>query len=218
MADGMEWFKDRQNAGQQLLPRLRAYRDQRPVVLALPRGGVVVAAEVARALQAPLDLVMTRKVGHPKQPEYAIAAVEEGGRVLMGEGAAYRALDAGWLRQAIARAQQEAVRRRQVYGGGRPMIPIEGRTAILVDDGVATGLTLRLALQRLKVLKPKSLVIAVPVLPRSVAQWLQAEADELVALAIPEDRSYRGALGAYYEDFSEVSDSAVIGLMRGSGA
>jgi adenine/guanine phosphoribosyltransferase-like PRPP-binding protein len=139
-------FEDRTHAGRLLADALRDHAAQDVVVLALPRGGVVVGVEVARALSAPLDLVIPRKVGHPDFPEYAIAAVAEAGDVVANEQETAR-VDRGWFERAVAAEQAEAARRRASYLGGRPAVELTGKTAIIVDDGIATGLTMQAAVR-----------------------------------------------------------------------
>ncbi len=206
-------FADRAEAGRLLGKALsRHYQDKEVVVYALPRGGVVTAMEIGRRLNAPVDLVIVRKIGHPSQPEYAIAAIAEDGHML-GSERELAAVDPAWLEREKERQRAEAKRRRETYLGGRAAIPIEGKVAILVDDGVATGLTMRVGILELRHRRPKKLVVAVPVLPKSTADRIRSEVDELVALDLPEDSEYLGAVGAYYVDFSPVEDKEVIALM-----
>lgn len=203
-------FEDRTDAGRRLADALRDYADKSPVVFALPRGGVTVAAEVARALGAPLDLVIARKVGHPSNPEYAIGAVTDDGESLLNEGEVAHVEDR-WLQRAIERETNEARRRRERYlGPGEPR-DVAGKTAILIDDGIATGFTLRTALKSLRKRAPSRIVVAAPVAPDRTVELLQKEADDVVVLHRPE---LLYAIGAYYEDFSPVSDRAVEAALR----
>lgn len=203
-------FKDRTEAGRKLAEALKKYKGQDLVIYALPRGGVVLGYEIAKALGAPLDLVIPRKIGHPTNPEYAVCAVAEDGHMICNE--AERAmLDPKWLEQAVERERQEAKRRRETYLEGRPPLSAEGKIAIIVDDGIATGLTMMLAIREIKHQKPKKIVVAIPVSPQDSAEVLKKEADELVALDIPE--AYLGAVGAYYENFPQVEDAQVIRLL-----
>jgi putative phosphoribosyl transferase len=207
-------FKDRADAGRKLAAALAAYKDRQPVVLALPRGGVPVAAEAARALAAPLDLILVRKIGVPFEPELAMGAVVDGGTPLavrnedviglahVGE-AAFKAI--------CDRELGEIERRRERYLGSRERTDVAGCTAIVIDDGVATGATTRAALRATRLRKPKSLVLAVPVAPTESLAALRADADEVVCL---EDHEYFGAIGAYYADFSQVTDEEVIAILR----
>lgn len=207
-------FTDRTDAGKRMADALRRYRDQEVVVYGLTRGGVVPAAEIARALHAPLDILIPRKIGHPYNPEYAIGAVAEDGHLVLDEQAC-RGVDPAWLERQIERERAEARRRRDLYLQGRPPVPVQGKTAIVVDDGVATGLTLRLAIQEVKHRQPKRIVVAVPVAPPDTAARIRAEVDELVALDIPE--RFLGAVGAYYDAFWPVEDAEVVRLLREAG-
>lgn len=208
-------FRDRTDAGRQLAQRLEPYRNQPTIIYALPRGGVVLAVEVATALGAPLDLVIPRKIGHPYNPEYAICAVAENGELVCNEQESSR-LDPGWLQQQVAHERAEARRRRQLYLGDRPPLPATGKTAIVVDDGIATGLTMIAAIHDLRQRQPARLVIAVPVAPRDTADYLATLVDEVVGLDISD--YYLGAVGAYYNYFPQVSDAEVISLLQRSVA
>ena len=158
----MDMFKDRKEAGQLLAKALAKYKNDRVVVLALPRGGVVVGYEVARALKFPLDIIVTRKIGHPDNPEYAICAVDEKGLLLCNEAEA-KSVDPSWLREEIAGQKKEAERRVTLYRGKRKMEEIGDKVAIIIDDGIATGLTMRLAVRAIKIQNPKKIIVAVPV-------------------------------------------------------
>lgn len=204
-------FRDRAEAGRQLAQALKKYQDQDGVVYALPRGGVVLGVEVARALGMPLDLLIPRKIGHPLQPEYAIGAVVENGELVCNRQEVER-IDPRWFRQEVEAERQEARRRRELYLGGREPAPVEGKSAIIVDDGIATGLTMEVAIRDARRRKPAHLVVAVPVAPPETVERLAREVDEFVVL----DRSpyYLGAVGAYYSYFPQVSDEEVIALLR----
>lgn len=193
-----------------LAAKLAAYRGKDTVIYALPRGGVVLGYEVARALDAPLDLVITRKIGHPHNSEYAIGAITEEGQTLYEEGETAM-LDQEWLHSAAEKERREALRRRQVYRGGKNRISAQGKRAIVVDDGIATGLTLRAALLSLRADEPKELIVAVPVAPHDVVLALMGEVDAVVVL---EDAvGFLGGVGAYYEEFPQVSDAEVVRLL-----
>lgn len=204
-------FRDRTEAGQRLAEALSKYRDQPGIVYPLPRGGVPLALEIATALRMPIDLVIPRKIGHPYNPEYAICAVCEIGDPVCNEWELAR-VDRQWFAQRVHAERTEARRRRERYLEGRAPLPAAGKTAIVVDDGIATGLTMRAAVREVKGRGPAHVVVAVPVSPKDTAELLRQEVDEVVALDIPE--FYLGAVGAYYEDFSQISDEEVITLLR----
>src|SRR3970040_1184740 len=157
-------FRDRADAGEQLAQALKKYQRQDGVVYALPRGGVVLGAIVARALRMPLDLLIPRKIGHPLQPEYAICAVVESGEMECNQREVAR-VDPQWFRQEGGSERNEARRRRELYLGGREPAPVEGKTAIIVDDGIATGLTMEVSIRDARQRRPAQLVVAVPVAP-----------------------------------------------------
>lgn len=206
-------FTDRTDAGRQLAKTLANYRDQRPVILALPRGGVPVAAEIAAALDAPLDLVLVRKIGVPFQPELAMGAVVDGREpVVVRNEDVIRLAGVSEQEFNATRDQQlaEIERRRKLYLGDRPHPDITGRVVIVVDDGIATGATTRAALQATRLRKPSKLVLAVPVAPTDTLNKLQDEADAIICL---EDYENFGAIGLFYSDFSQVSDSEVIAIL-----
>ena len=206
-------FADRYAAGRQLAAKLAHLKDRAPVVLALPRGGVAVGFEIAQALGAPLDIVLVRKIGVPWQPELALGAVTDGGspETFIDEDLA-KALDIpeSYVQEETARQLEEIERRRRSYCAGRPSIAITGRTAIVVDDGIATGATMRVALRSLRRRNPAHLVLAVPVAPPETLAELRKEADETVCLEIPD---MLGAIGFYYRDFHQMSDAEVTDLL-----
>lgn len=205
-------FKDRTEAGKMLAEKLKQYKGKDVQVYALPRGGVVTAVEIAKYLHAPLGLIITRKITHPTNPEYAIAAVAGNGHIIWNPEELLN-VDLQWVEETLQKERQEAERRRKLYLQGRRMVSPEGKIAILVDDGVATGLTLRVGILELKHRKPRKLVVAVPVVPGEIAKILQTEAGELVSLAMPSRGTFIGAVGAYYEDFSQVEDQEVVRIL-----
>jgi len=204
-------FLDRADAGKQLAEKLENYKGEDIVIYALPRGGVVLGYEVAKALGAPLGLVITRKIGHPHNPEYAVCAVTEDGALTCNESEK-RTLDPKWLSLRVEEEKKEAKRRHDVYLKNQAPLDPKGKTAVIVDDGVATGLTLRAAIRDIKQKNPKEIIVAVPVAPGDVADELKKEVDEFVALDIPS--FYLGAVGAYYENFTQVEDEEVIDLLE----
>ncbi|HTW97093.1 MAG TPA: phosphoribosyltransferase family protein, partial [Candidatus Methylomirabilis sp.] len=193
-------FADRKDAGNKLSRALKKYAGERTIIYALPRGGVVVGFVVAQALKAPLDLVITRKIGHPQNPEYAVCAITEAGELFCNE-AEKAALDPIWLARQAEQEKQEARRRRKVYLGNTQPLSATDKIAIVVDDGIATGLTMRAALRSLRRERPKKLIAAIPVAPAETARALRRDADEVIVLQ--EDENYLGAVGAYYDDFSQ---------------
>ena len=212
-AKGDAMFQDRSDAGRKLAAKLLHLKDQKPVVLALPRGGVPVGFEIARALDAPLDLVLVRKIGVPWQQELALGAVTDGDdpelfvdRRLVLEWAisdAYISLEA-------RRQLKELERRRHAYGAGREPLEIAGRPAIVVDDGIATGATMRVALGAMRRRNPTRLILAVPVAAEDTLARLRPEVDEAACLETPPDL---GAIGLFYRDFHQLSDAEVRDLL-----
>lgn len=207
-------FSDRTEAGRQLAKALARYKGQPVCVFALPRGGVQVAAEIAEALGAPLDLLLVRKIGATMQPELAVGAVVDGGtpivvrndEVIRATGTSEAAFNR-ICKQELA----EIERRRKRYVQNRPALSPEGKIAIVVDDGIATGATMRAALQATRKRHPKKLVLAVPVAAAESLDALRAEVDEIVCLEVPE---HFGALGYFYVDFHQLSDEDVIDTLN----
>lgn len=208
----MTLFRDRREAGRELARLLPAYagRDD-VVVLALPRGGVPVASEIARALDAPLDVFLVRKLGVPGHEELAMGAIASGGaQVLDSEVVRAYRISEQEIGRVAAIERRELDRREQAYRGGRPPLPLKGRTAILVDDGLATGSSMRAALAALGPLEAARTVVAVPVAPRSTLHDLRNLADEIVCVATPEPFF---AVGMFYEDFEQTDDEEVRALL-----
>jgi predicted phosphoribosyltransferase len=204
-------FADRRDAGRRLARRLKPLAAQSPVVVALPRGGVPVAQEVAKELDAPLDILVVRKLGAPHNPEYGIGAIAEGGtRVIDPEAVAVLGINGSTIDSIAATETAELQRRVALYRGDRPRGELEGRTVIVVDDGVATGVTDTAALRAVRGSQPKWVVLAVPVCAPEAAARLRHEADELVCLVEP--RLLYG-VGQWYDDFSQVSDEEVLGML-----
>ncbi len=206
-------FQDRTDAGRRLANALRSYRQQQPVVLALPRGGVPVAAEVSAALGAPLDLIIARKIGVPDQPELAMGAIAEGAEpaIVRNEDVIVLAgVSNAEFNAVCERERLEIERRRRRYVGDRAPVEVEGRTAIVIDDGIATGATMRAAVLAVRTHKPKKVVLAVPVAPTSTIEQLRRDVDEIVCL---ESHEVFGAIGFFYRDFRQVSDEEVVDLL-----
>lgn len=210
-------FTDRADAGRRLAARLEPYRRDRndqPVVIGLPRGGVVVAAEVARLLEAPLDVVVVRKLGAPDYPEFAIGAIARGETVL-NEEIDPASLPPGYLDRVIATETRELERREALYRGGRAAVPVAGRTVLVVDDGLATGSTAAAAVRALRHAGARRIVLAVPVAAPDSAQRLARLADEVVCLATPAD--FR-AVSLWYRSFGQTSDEEVVELLQRASA
>jgi putative phosphoribosyl transferase len=208
----MRRFRDREEAGRELAAALRSYREQHPIVLALPRGGVPVGYEIARALSAPLDVWIVRKVGVPWHPELGLGAVAEGGHVhITPEVLRHAGLSDAELSEAIERKRREVEERVSKFRGSHPPPALRGRTVILVDDGIATGGTVRAAIHSIRAQQPASLVLAVPVASPDTVRALAKEVDEVVCLMMPEDLY---AIGLWYENFDQVSDEEVKELLE----
>ncbi len=204
-------FKDRAEAGRRLADRLQEFRDENPIVLALPRGGVPVGYEVARALGAPLDVMIARKLGAPGHPELGIGAIAPGGvRVLNEEAIHMLGIREAEIDAIAAQEERELERRLRRFRGERPAPEIRGRTIILVDDGLATGVTAKAALRAIRKEGPRRIIFAVPVCASDTARALADEVDELLCLEAP---PYFGAVGLWYQDFEQTSDEEVLELL-----
>jgi len=201
-------FRNRRDAGRKLAARLQGLAAQRPVIVGLPRGGIPVAAEVATALNAPLEVLAVRKIGAPHNPEYGIGAIaEDGTRVLDAEALAVLGIEGGVLESIVARETEELRRRVAAYRGDRPLLEMRDRTVIVVDDGVATGVTDTAALRAIRHRAPRRLILAVPVCAPDSAARLREEADEVLCLSEP---PLLYGVGQWYLDFSQVSDEEVL--------
>jgi len=202
-------FQDREEAGRLLAERLKAYRgDPNTLILALPRGGVAVGYTLSLALHLPLDVLITRKIGAPGNPEYALGAIAETGALVLNQEAMRAfSLSKEDLDKPIRAQQEEIARRQALYRSGRPLPPLKGRTVLLVDDGIATGSTFFASVDALKRLHPMRLVGAIPVGPRDTLIRLGQQVDELIVLMMPESFY---AVGNHYADFTQVEDATVV--------
>jgi len=209
-------FGDRHEAGRRLARCLEEYRGADAVVLGLPRGGVVVGAEIAGALGLPLDVIISRKIGAPGNPEYAIGAVAENGEVQLNEAeiAAF-GISRRYIHDQVQQELREIERRIQLYRAGRKLLDLEGRTVILVDDGIATGFTVMVAIKAVRAERPRKVVLAVPVAPPESIEELQPQVDQLVCLATPVPFL---AVGRFYRRFEQVSDEEVTQYLAASRA
>ena len=205
-------YADRRQAGKQLASKLAGYANRSDVlVLALPRGGVPVAFEVARALRASLDVFLVRKLGVPGQEELAMGAIATGGvRVLNEEVTGRIDIPSSTIDEVASREEQELKRRERLYRGDRPVPNVQGRTVILIDDGLATGSTMRAAVTALRKMQPSEIIVAVPVAAAETCADLRSEVDEVICGATPEPFM---AVGAWYSDFEQTSDREVRELL-----
>ena len=211
--DAVPSFRDREDAGTRLAQRLAAHREANTLVLGIPRGGVPVAAAVARALGAELDVLVARKLGAPISPELAIGAVTADGQRFLNESIVRDiGVSSAYLERVTREELAEAARREARFRGGAPPASVAGRTVILVDDGLATGATMVAALHSVRARKPAKLVCAVPVASREALGKVAPYADEVVCLESPADFH---AVGQFYEDFPQVGDHEVAQILRG---
>jgi putative phosphoribosyl transferase len=208
----MNGFRDREQAGRELGAELGAFAAEHPIVLALPRGGVPVGYEIARALQAPLDVWVVRKVGVPWHPELGVGAVAEGGHVYLNqEILRHIGLSEGELAKIVSSKQREVEERVRRFRGDHPPPIVRDRTIIVVDDGIATGGTVRAAIRSIRAQNPKTIVLAVPVAAPDTIRALEPEVDRVVCLRMPENLY---AIGLWYVDFTQVTDGEVVRLLE----
>lgn len=205
-------FTDRSEAGELLAGKLLSYKGKNPLILAVPRGGMTVAEPVWEKIGGELDLIITRKIGAPRQPELAIGAVTGDGFIMLNEALLSRMnVDEKYIEKAAAEEMEEIKRRLEAYRGERSVPSADSRTVILIDDGVATGYTLLAALRSLKEKNPAWLVLAVPVGPPDTFERLRQEVDELVYLQAPANFA---AVGQFYSRFDQVSDDEVSAVLK----
>lgn len=204
-------FKNRTEAAKLLVEKLKKRDTTNAVVLAVPRGGVPVGYEIAKSLHLPLDIFLSKKIGHPYNPEYAIGSVTLEGAVLNGRAAN---IDLAYIKAQTEKIREQLRERYKKFRGDRPPLDVTGKTVILTDDGVATGNTLFAAIEDLRKKVPARIIVAVPVSPPETAKKLRRLADELICLFTPDD--FYG-VGQYYEDFGQVEDTEVLALMEKAG-
>ena len=206
-------FKDRKEAGQKLANKLEQYRDKKDtIVLGLPRGGVVTAYEIAKSLNLPLDLIVPRKIGAPDNPEFAIGAIAEDGEGIFDQSVITEYnISKDYIDKEVEKEKKEAQRRLKLYRGDRPILNLKDKTAILIDDGVATGATMRAAIKSAKIKGVKEIIVATPVIARDTLKKIGTEVNEVIYLDAP---TFFGAVGAFYQSFAQTEDKEVIELMK----
>lgn len=205
-------FKDRQEAGQKLVPKLKKYKDKTDVVvLGLPRGGIVLSYEVAKSLNIPMDLVVPRKIGAPNNEEFAIGAIAEDGEAVFDEGTiSLYGIGQDYIDKEVEKERKEARRRLKKYRGDRPPLDLKNKVALVIDDGIATGSTMLAAIKSVKAKGAKKIVVAVPTVARDSIKLIEAEVDEFIYLDAP---LFFGSVGEFYETFGQTEDEEVVELM-----
>ncbi|MFA5128777.1 MAG: phosphoribosyltransferase [Patescibacteria group bacterium] len=208
-------FKNRVEAGQKLAETLKKFKDaQGTLILALPRGGVVVGFEVAKTLSLPMDIIVPRKIGAPGNPEFAIGAITEQGVGIFDEMViGTYGITESYLQNEIKKEKAEAERRLKLYRGTRPPLDLKNKTVIIVDDGLATGMTMRAAIKTAKKLRAEKIIVAIPVTSPEAAELVKKEVDEIIYLEAP---AFFGAVGSFYEEFGQTTDEEVIDLLKKS--
>ncbi|MCC5889924.1 MAG: hypothetical protein JJU01_05085 [Alkalibacterium sp.] len=206
-------FTDRLDAARQLSKKLEAVSREKPVVLALPRGGVPLGLEIARTYQLPLDVILSKKIGHPLYPEFAIGALAEDGNPLVNSYQK-KNLDEEWLTHEIESIRQQIADRRGMYDKVLKKQDLRNRSVILIDDGIATGMTMKAAIESVRKQEAATVTVAVPVIPKDTYHELVKLADRVIAVDVPE--VFLGAVGAYYGKFNQVSDREVIRMLKSS--
>lgn len=207
-------FKDRQDAGMKLAEILLKYKDEHPIIIALPRGGVVLGYEVAKILKAPLDIIVPRKIGAPHSPEFGIGAIAPRLVVVLNDKMIeYLNISKQELEKTIEKETKEMNRRIELYRKNLPEFDLKGKTVIIVDDGIATGITTQAAVLSIKLLNPKKIILAVPVCPPDTTNKFDQHVDDFICMHVIPDFY---AVGAYYDNFSQITDEEVIDLLQKS--
>lgn len=204
-------FKDRKDAGIRLAEALEKFKSEEPIVFALSKGGAILGAEIADKLDAPLDMIFVKKIGHPENSEFPICAMADDGPPVCTPDEIQK-VSSKWLDKEIEKGRREIRKRREKYFGAITSLHVEGKTVIIVDDGIATGLSVRAGILEMKERKVKKLIVAIPVVPAPTAEILKAMVDELVSLKI--DPHYLGTVRLYYDYFDPVDDEKIVALMR----
>lgn len=204
-------LQDRTDAGEQLAEVVPSLNIKNTVVLALPRGGVPLGVIMAKKRGAPFDLILAKKIGHPTNSEYAIGAIAEGGRPILGEGYVEE-LHEKWVQDEVPRIQKEMLKKRELYRKVLPNQCLKDKDVLIVDDGIATGLTMFAAIKAVKERNPKSVSVAVPVIPKTTYEHLKQATEEVYMLEVPEH--FLGGVGAYYEKFPQLTDEQVTEMLK----
>lgn len=206
----LSFFFDRSDAGKKLTQFLQKYKNEKCIIYALPRGGVVIGKEIAEKLGCFLDIISVKKISHPENPEYAIGAISDNGHAIYNQSE-LEFLDKNWLDEESRKEQEEAKRRKDTYTTNPVYFDLTDKTAIIVDDGIATGLDMLLAIKEIKNKNPKKIVVAVPIASIGISKVIQKEVDEFISILSP---VILGSVGAYYENFDPVSDEEVIEIIE----
>lgn len=202
-------FRDRFDAGERLANQFEQQPDPNTVVLALPRGGIPLGISIAKILSAPLDVALAKKIGHPSHREFAIGAIAEGGEPILDDTIF---VDKDWLQSEIKNVRAEIQRRREMYDEVLDKQSLENKVVILVDDGIATGMTMFAAIEAVTAENPRKIIVAVPIIPQSTYKHLQRMVDEIVYVDVP--NHFLGAVGAYYRSFPQLQDLEVIKMLE----
>ena len=206
-------FDDRTQAGSMLAQKLEKYKElPNTLILALPRGGLPVANIIAQHLHLPLDVIITRKIGHPYSEEFALGAISEYGSSVWGKD--IEDVDPEWIDFEVKKENEEIKRRKKMYLGSRKRLGLEGKIVILVDDGAATGMTIIAALKDIKKMGANEIITVLPVLPKNTSEERNKSSAKLTSLQMPRDENFCGSVGAYYNDFSQVEDREVKTILR----
>lgn len=206
-------FDDRTQAGSILAQKLEKYKElPNTLILALPRGGLPVADIIAQHLHLPLDVIITRKIGHPYSEEFALGAISEYGSSVWGED--IEDVDPEWVDFEVKKENKEIKRRKKMYLGSRKRLDLEGKIVILVDDGAATGMTIIAALKDIKKMGANKIITALPVLPKNTSEEIKKYSTKIISLHLPRDENFYGSVGAYYNDFSQVGDREVKTILK----
>jgi len=204
-------LEDRKDAGIRLAEALEKYKSEEPIVFALSKGGVVLGAEIASKLDAPLDMIFVKKIGNPENSEVTICAMADDGPPVCTPDEIQK-VSSKWLDKEIEKGRREIRKRREKYFGSITSHDVEGKTVIIVDDGLTTGLTVRAGILEMKERKPKKLIVAIPVVPSPISEVLKAMVDELVTIMI--DSHYLGFVGLYYHNFDQIDDEKVVAILK----